>query len=97
MTPPRATTFPLTMRSSASAFRPRPSRQPVFPAPWRPNHFYDEQRLLLGRTFPAGSMIRLTAPVGTDASLTTIDLMDSQLVGAAQGRFPVCERAAIRC
>ncbi len=25
---------------------------PVFPAPWRPNHFYDEQRLLLGRTFP---------------------------------------------
>ena len=53
---------------------------PVFPAPWRPNHFYDEQRLLLGKTFPAGSIIRLTAPVGTDASLTTIDLMDSQLV-----------------
>ena len=40
---------------------------PVFPAPWRPNHFYDEQRLLLGRTFPAGSVIRLTAPAGTDA------------------------------
>ncbi len=54
--------------------------EPVFPAPWRPNHFYDEQRLLLGKTFPAGSIIRLTAPVGTDASLTTIDLMDSQLV-----------------
>ncbi len=51
-----------------------------FAAPWRPNHFYDEQRLLLGKTFPAGSIIRLTAPVGTDASLTTIDLMDSQLV-----------------
>jgi hypothetical protein len=53
---------------------------PVFAAPWRPNHFYDEQRLLLGKRFPAGSIIRLTAPVGTDASLTTIDLMDSQLV-----------------
>jgi hypothetical protein len=54
--------------------------EPVFAAPWRPNHFYDEQRLLLGRTAPAGSTIRLTAPVGTDATLTTIDLMDSQLV-----------------
>jgi Pectate lyase superfamily protein len=53
---------------------------PVFAAPWRPNHFYDEQRLVLGRTFPAGSVIRLTAPAGTDATLTTIDLMDSSLV-----------------
>jgi hypothetical protein len=62
--------------------------EPVFPAPWRPNHFYDEQRLLLGRTFPAGSTIRLTAPIGTDASLTTIDLMDSQLVGPPKIVFP---------
>ena len=61
---------------------------PVFPAPWRPNHFYDEQRLLLGRTFPAGSTIRLTAPAGTDASLTTIDLMDSQLVAPPKVVFP---------
>jgi hypothetical protein len=61
---------------------------PVFPAPWRPNHFYDEQRMLLGRTFPAGSTIRLTAPIGTDASLTTIDLMDSQLVGPPKIVFP---------
>ena len=52
--------------------------EPVFPAPWRPNHFYDEQRMLLGRTFPAGSTIRLTVPSGTNASLTSIDLMDSQ-------------------
>jgi hypothetical protein len=61
---------------------------PVFPAPWRPNHFYDEQRLLLGRTFPAGSVIRLTAPAGTDAALTTIDLMDSQLVAPPKVVFP---------
>jgi hypothetical protein len=61
---------------------------PVFAAPWRPNHFYDEQRLLLGRTFPAGSTIRLTAPIGTDASLTTIDLMDSQLVAPPKVVFP---------
>jgi hypothetical protein len=62
--------------------------EPVFQAPWRPNHFYDEQRLLLGRTFPAGSTIRLTAPAGTDASLTTIDLMDSQLVAPPKVVFP---------
>ena len=53
---------------------------PVFATPFRPNHFYDEQRLLLGRTYPAGAKVRLTAPVGSDAATTTIDLMDSQLV-----------------
>jgi Pectate lyase superfamily protein len=53
---------------------------PVFPAPLRPNHFYDEQRLLLGRTYPAGAKVRLTAPAGSNAATTTIDLMDSQLV-----------------
>ena len=53
---------------------------PVFPTPFRPNHFYDEQRLLLGRTYRAGDVIRLAAPAGTAAATTTIDLMDSQLV-----------------
>lgn len=51
---------------------------PVFPKPFRPNHFYDEQRLLLGRTYHAGDTIRLTAPAG--AAPTTIDLLDSQQV-----------------
>ncbi|HEY2794285.1 MAG TPA: glycosyl hydrolase family 28-related protein, partial [Micromonosporaceae bacterium] len=32
-------------------------------------------------TYAAGSKIRLTAPANTNASTTTIDLMDSQLVG----------------
>src|ERR1700723_1326047 len=53
---------------------------PVFPTPFRPNHFYDEQRLLLGRTYPAGATVRLTAPGGSGAATTTINLMDSQLV-----------------
>lgn len=48
--------------------------------PFRPMHFYDEQRMLLGATFPAGSMIRLTAPEGTDAAWTVIDLLGSELV-----------------
>ena len=28
-------------------------------------HFYDEQRLLLGKTYQAGDKVRLTAPAGT--------------------------------
>ncbi|NJP42619.1 glycosyl hydrolase family 28-related protein [Actinacidiphila epipremni] len=51
---------------------------PVFAKPFRPNHFYDEQRLLLGRTYKAGQKVRLTVPAG--AATTTIDLLDSQLV-----------------
>jgi hypothetical protein len=51
---------------------------PVFAKPFRPNHFYDEQRLLLGRTYRAGETVRLSVPAGGPA--TTVDLMDSQLV-----------------
>jgi Pectate lyase superfamily protein len=53
---------------------------PTITKPFRPNHFYDEQRLLLGRTLRAGDTIRLTASSG--AAWTVIDLLDSQLVGA---------------
>jgi hypothetical protein len=52
---------------------------PTITKPFRPNHFYDEQRLLLGRTYRAGEKIRLTARGG--AASTVIDLLDSQLVG----------------
>jgi len=53
---------------------------PTITKPFRPNHFYDEQRLLLGRTLRAGDTIRLTASPG--AAWTVIDLLDSELVGA---------------
>jgi hypothetical protein len=46
--------------------------------PFRPNHFYDEQRLLLGHTYRAGDIVRLTVPSGGTA--TVVDLLDSQLV-----------------
>jgi len=49
---------------------------PVVSKPFRPNHFYDEQRLLLGRTYRAGQKVRLTVPAGAEP--TTVDLMDSQ-------------------
>jgi Pectate lyase superfamily protein len=54
---------------------------PVITTPYRPNHFYDEQRLLLGRSYRAGDKIRLKVPAGSKASSTIIDLLDSQLVG----------------
>ena len=55
---------------------------PVITTPFRPMHFYDEQRLLLGKTYRAGDKVRLTAPAGTNAAWTVIDLLDSELVGA---------------
>ncbi|MFT7835479.1 glycosyl hydrolase family 28-related protein [Saccharothrix sp. BKS2] len=56
------------------------SPAPVVPKPFRPHHFYDEQRLLLDRAHRAGDVVRLTAPRGTDAAWTVIDLLDSELV-----------------
>ncbi|WP_250002465.1 glycosyl hydrolase family 28-related protein [Actinoplanes sp. M2I2] len=52
---------------------------PVITKPFRPSHFYDEQRLLLGRTVKAGEKVRLTA--SSAVPWTVIDLLDSELVG----------------
>lgn len=52
---------------------------PVIQKPFRPSHFYDEQRLLLDRTYRAGDTVRLTA--SSRAAWTVIDLLDSELVG----------------
>ncbi|WP_066945010.1 glycosyl hydrolase family 28-related protein [Streptomyces lushanensis] len=54
---------------------------PVIDKPFRPNHFYDEQRLLLGAKYRAGDKVRLTVPAGSGAAWTVIDLLDSELVG----------------
>ncbi|MFD7427573.1 glycosyl hydrolase family 28-related protein [Streptomyces sp. NPDC059818] len=54
---------------------------PAIAKPYRPSHFYDEQRLLLGRTYRAGDTVRLTVPAGSRAARTAIDLLDSELVG----------------
>ena len=70
---------------------------PSIDKPFRPTHFYDEQRLLLGRTYRAGDKVRLTAPPGSAAAWTVIDLLDSELVGAAarHGCSPrTCSRSA---
>jgi hypothetical protein len=58
----------------------KPEPDPVA-KPFRPNHFYDELRVMLGHTYRAGDTIRLTVPEVTDASWYVIDLMDFELVG----------------
>ncbi|MEH1100789.1 glycosyl hydrolase family 28-related protein [Micromonospora sp. CPCC 205561] len=60
---------------------------PTISTPFRPSHFYDEQRLLLGRTYRAGDRVRLTAPAGSNAAWTVIDLLDSELVGPPRVRL----------
>ncbi|MFE6890783.1 glycosyl hydrolase family 28-related protein [Streptomyces sp. NPDC057694] len=53
---------------------------PAVDKPFRPSHFYDEQRLKLGRTYHAGDTVRLSVPARTPAAWTVIDLLDSELV-----------------
>ncbi|MFD3331739.1 glycosyl hydrolase family 28-related protein [Streptomyces sp. NPDC058700] len=53
---------------------------PEITKPFRPTHFYDEQRLHLGRTFEAGDRVRLSVPAGSPAAWTVIDLLDTELV-----------------
>lgn len=53
---------------------------PVIAKPFRPSHFYDEQRLLLGASYRAGDKVRLTVPAGSAAAWTVVDLLDSELV-----------------
>ncbi|MFD7867103.1 glycosyl hydrolase family 28-related protein [Streptomyces sp. NPDC059783] len=56
---------------------------PEIAKPFRPSHFYDEQRLLLGRTYRAGDTVRLTVPAGARGGVSTVvDLLDSERVGA---------------
>ncbi|MEU6444154.1 glycosyl hydrolase family 28-related protein [Streptomyces sp. NPDC047046] len=55
---------------------------PSFDKPFRPSHFYDEQRLRLDGTYRAGEKVRLTVPHGSAAAWTAIDLLDSEKIAA---------------
>jgi hypothetical protein len=55
---------------------------PTVSIPFRPMHFYDEQRVLLGHTYQAGAVVRLTVPADSNAAWTAIDLADFQDVPA---------------
>jgi hypothetical protein len=56
------------------------SPTPTVPTPFRPMHFYDEQRVLLDRVYGVGDTVRLTVPQGTNAAWTIIDLVDFEKV-----------------
>ena len=60
----------------------KPEPDPVT-KPFRPMHFYDEQRVMLDRTYHAGDTIRFTVPKVTSAAWYVIDLMDSEEVADA--------------
>ncbi len=47
-----------------------------YTTPFRPMHFYDEQRVLLGKTYGPGAVVRLTMPADSNAAWTVIDLAD---------------------
>jgi len=51
---------------------------PTITKPFRPMHFYDEQRLHLHNTSQAGDVVRLTVPADSNAAWTVIDLVDFQ-------------------
>lgn len=59
----------------------KPEPDPVA-KPFRPNHFYDEQRLLLGKTYKAGDRIRFKVPANSPADWYVLDLADFELVPA---------------
>ncbi len=52
------------------------------PADGTAHHFYDEARLLLGEVLPAGTVVRLSAPVDA-GHWTVVDLADFELVAPA--------------
>jgi hypothetical protein len=53
---------------------------PTITKPFRPMHFYDDQRVLLHNTYQAGDVVRLTVPADSNAAWTVIDLVDFQQV-----------------
>src|SRR6202165_1401265 len=67
----------ITECSCVPAFTTPP---PTITKPFRPMHFYDEQRVLLHNTYKAGDIVRLTMPAESNAAWTVIDLVDFQNV-----------------
>ena len=63
------------------------SPTPTFEKPFRPMKFYDEQRLLLGKTYKKGDVVRLTVPTRGAAEWTVVDLLDSEKVAPPKVRL----------
>ncbi|WP_234988004.1 glycosyl hydrolase family 28-related protein [Demequina sp. NBRC 110056] len=104
-------TYPFTNDPDASVLQPDwwiaecacvPSQTdptPAFDTPFRPHHFYDEQRVQLKKTFAAGSVLRLEVPRKSNAEWTVIDLVDTELVAppvVVDGAVSVTDHGADR-
>ena len=63
----------------------KPEPDPVT-KPFRPMHFYDEQRLLLGHTYHAGDRVRFAVPAGTNAAWYVLDLADFEHVAKPKAK-----------
>jgi hypothetical protein len=61
---------------------------PTITTPFRPMKFYDEQRVPLDRTYPAGAVVRLSVPANTNAAWTIVDLADFQNVAGPKSQPP---------
>lgn len=57
----------------------KPEPDPVA-KPFRPNHFYDEQRVLLGKTYKAGDKVRFQVPATMPVAWYVLDVADFELV-----------------
>jgi hypothetical protein len=58
---------------------------PTITKPFRPMHFYDEQRVRLHNMYQPGDVVRLTMPADSNAAWTVIDLVDfQQIAGPAE-------------
>jgi hypothetical protein len=65
----------------------KPEPDPVS-KPFRPMHFYDEQRVLLDHTYDVGETIRLSVPKKTSAAWYVIDLVDFENVARPVRKVP---------
>jgi hypothetical protein len=54
--------------------------RPTVTKPFRPMHFYDEQRVHLHNSYQAGDVLRLAVPADSNAAWTVIDFVDFQQV-----------------
>ena len=61
---------------------------PTFSTPFRPMHFYDEQRVLLDKTYDRGDKVRVSVPAGTNAAWTVIDVVDFEKVSPPVRNVP---------
>jgi hypothetical protein len=54
--------------------------RPTISKPFRPMHFYDEQRVHLHNMYQPGDVVHLTVPADSNAAWTVIDLVDFENV-----------------